>query len=76
MLEYTKIVNWFLLFSDIYRKGEIAVNMCFQKQRQARVSGCGKETKYILMGKVNDGIRIYVDGKKRVDYWEASYEKL
>ena len=29
-----------------------------------------KETKYILMGKANDGIRIYVDGKKQVDEWK------
>lgn len=29
-----------------------------------------KDTKYIIMGKVNDGIRIYVDGKKQVDFWK------
>lgn len=28
-----------------------------------------KDTKYILMGKANDGIRIYVDGKRVVSYW-------
>ncbi len=28
-----------------------------------------KDTKYKLMGKANDGIRIYVDGKRVISYW-------
>lgn len=28
------------------------------------------DMKYVLMGKVNDGIRIYVDGVRQVNYWK------
>ena len=28
-----------------------------------------KDTKYKLMGKANDGIRIYVDSKRVISYW-------
>ncbi len=28
-----------------------------------------KDTKYKIMGKANDGVRVYVDGKRQVSYW-------
>ena len=36
-------------------------------QKKVTVS---KDTKYILMGKANDGIRIYVDGVRKVNEWK------
>ncbi len=35
-----------------------------------------KDTKYILMGKANDGVRIYVDGKRQLSYWTAGTRNI
>lgn len=42
-------------------------------QKKVSVS---KDTKYILMGKANDGIRIYVDGKRQVNEWKAGTRNI
>ena len=35
-----------------------------------------KDTKYIVMGKANDGVRIYVDGKRQLSYWTAGTRNI
>lgn len=35
-----------------------------------------KDTKYIIMGKANDGIRIYVDGKRQVNEWQTGTRNI
>lgn len=42
-------------------------------QKKVAVS---KDTKYILMGTADDGIRIYVDGKRQLSYWTAGTRNI
>ncbi|SMQ84321.1 Beta- N-acetylglucosaminidase [Bacillus sp. OV166] len=42
-------------------------------ERQVTVSTPGK---YKLIGKADDGIRIYVDGKKRIDFWSDGVHSI